>query len=228
MKGRRAGTAPLQFGHACYRGIVVGVDEAGRGPLAGPVLAAAVILCPDRPVDGLDDSKRLTASQRESLAEAIRANAVSYALGRASEREIDRLNILQASLLAMGRAVEALKIAPDHALIDGKICPALRCHTHAVVKGDATFQEIAAASILAKVARDREMMSLHEQFPVYGFAQHKGYPTQEHLRRLKAHGVSPVHRRSFGPVRALLVTVDDENPGRGAVRDEHSQSGLFE
>ena len=183
---------------------IAGVDEAGRGPLAGPVLAAAVILDIHRPIAGLADSKTLSAPRREELAEAIRAHALAWALGSASVEEIDRMNILQASLLAMQRAVQALRLAPDEAWVDGNRAPALACRARAIVRGDATVAAISAASILAKVARDAEMLVLDARFPVYGFARHKGYPTAVHLAALAAHGASPVHRRSFAPVRRVL------------------------
>jgi ribonuclease HII len=196
----------LKFGYANYDGYVVGVDEAGRGPLAGPVVAAAVVLDPNVPIPGLDDSKRLTASKRAQLCQQIKRHALAFALGRASVHEIDEINILQASLLAMRRAVAGLAVAPQCALIDGHIAPGLPCAETPVVKGDATFCEIAAASILAKVERDAQMVVLDYFFPKYGFVRHKGYPTREHLDSLAVHGVSPVHRRSFAPVRKLLGT----------------------
>lgn len=181
-----------------------GVDEAGRGPLAGPVYAACVVLHPGRPIDGLRDSKALSARQRQALAVAIRERAAAWAVARAEVEEIDRLNILQASLLAMARAVGALAVAPAEVLVDGNHCPRLALPVRAVVRGDATVPEIAAASILAKTARDAEMAALHARFPGYGFDRHKGYPTAEHLAALRQLGVSPVHRRSFAPVRDLL------------------------
>lgn len=184
--------------------LVAGVDEAGRGPLAGPVTAAAVILDPDRPIVGVADSKALSASQRERLAETVRAQAHAFALGWASVEEIDTLNILQASLLAMARAVEALPIKPDHVLVDGNQRPVLPCTVEAVVRGDSTVAAISAASILAKVERDAFMLRLDSQFPDYGFARHKGYPSPLHIDRLRALGPTPWHRRSFGPVRAVL------------------------
>jgi ribonuclease HII len=183
---------------------VCGVDEAGRGPLAGPVYAAAVILDPARPVAGLADSKKLTARQREKLSVEIRERAAAWAVATASVEEIDTLNILQASLLAMRRAVEALEPVPDEVLVDGLHRPRLAMAVRAIVRGDATVPEIAAASILAKVGRDAEMLTLHNLHPQYGFDRHKGYPTDAHLRALREHGVSVVHRRSFAPVRALL------------------------
>lgn len=184
---------------------VAGVDEAGRGPLAGPVLAAAVILDPARPIAGLADSKKLSAAQRTRLASAIRERALSWAIAQASVDEIDRINILQASLLAMQRAVAALPLAPDKALIDGNRCPLLDCPAQAIVRGDASVAEISAASILAKVARDAILMELHRCYPEYGFDRHKGYPTKAHLAALNQFGVTPEHRRSFSPVRLLLI-----------------------
>lgn len=183
---------------------VCGVDEAGRGPLAGPVYAAAVILDEANPVDGLADSKKLSARRRERIAAEIRAKAAAWSIASASVEEIDALNILQASLLAMRRAVEGLALAPGEVLVDGLHCPRLAVPVRAVVRGDATVAEIAAASILAKVARDADMRDLHDRFPQYGFDQHKGYPTPTHLAALRTHGVSSVHRRSYAPVRALL------------------------
>jgi len=184
---------------------IAGVDEAGRGPLAGPVLAAAVILDARRPIDGLADSKVLSAARREQLAEAIQRHALAWALGSATVEEIDRMNILQASLLAMQRAVQALGLAPDEAWVDGNRAPALACRVRTIVRGDASVPAISAASILAKVARDTQMIALDAQFPAYGFARHKGYPTPAHLAALAAHGASPVHRRSFAPVRKVLA-----------------------
>lgn len=179
-----------------------GVDEAGRGPLAGAVYAAAVILDPNKPcIAGLTDSKLLSEKKREALFVTIQAEALAWAIASASVEEIDRLNILQASLLAMQRAVEALSIQPTHALIDGNRCPPLNCITRAIVKGDLTEPAISAASILAKVSRDREMYAFDVQYPEYGFAKHKGYPTALHLAALKQWGPSPLHRLSFAPVR---------------------------
>ncbi len=183
-----------------------GVDEAGRGPLAGPVIAAAVILPDGHGLDGLADSKQLSEARREALATQIRQVAIAWAIGRAEVDEIDRLNILQASLLAMRRAVDGLTVRPRRALIDGNRCPELDCPAEAIVRGDATVPAISAASILAKVTRDKEMLALDECYPQYQFARHKGYPTRVHLQALAEHGVSPVHRRSFGPVRRLLET----------------------
>mgnify|MGYP001455993654 FL=1 len=184
--------------------LVAGVDEVGRGPLAGDVVAAAVILT-ESPLEGVTDSKMLTPKRREALAERIRVEAVSWALGRATVAEIDELNILQASLLAMRRAVEALPIQPSLVLVDGNRLPKWPYEARAIVKGDLSEPSIGAASILAKVQRDAEMLALHEHYPAYGFDRHKGYPTKAHLAALKTAGVSPVHRRSFGPVRRLLA-----------------------
>lgn len=184
--------------------LVCGIDEAGRGPLAGPVVAAAVILDPGRPIVGLDDSKRLTGKRREALFDAICDRALAWGLGRAEVAEIDAVNILQASLLAMRRAVAAMQVAPVAALVDGNVLPGLSCPTRAIVGGDASEPCISAASILAKVARDREMVQLDLAYPGYGLAQHKGYPTRQHLEALRQLGVSPAHRRSFAPVRRLI------------------------
>ena len=184
--------------------LVAGVDEVGRGPLAGDVVAAAVILT-DSPPEGVTDSKMLAPERREALAERIRDEAVSWALGRATVAEIDELNILQASLLAMRRAVEALPIQPSLVLVDGNRLPKWSYEARAIVKGDLTEPSIGAASILAKVQRDAEMLALHEHYPAYGFDRHKGYPTKAHLAALETAGISPVHRRSFGPVRRLLA-----------------------
>lgn len=184
--------------------LAAGVDEAGRGPLAGPVVAAAVILDAARPIDGLDDSKALSATRREALAVIIRERARAWALGMASVEEIDRLNILQASLLAMQRAVQGLGVAPRLALVDGNRAPRLDCPVQTVVGGDALIPAISAASILAKVERDALMVALDARYPQYGFAGHKGYPTAAHVAALERHGVSPAHRRSFAPVRRKL------------------------
>jgi len=183
---------------------IAGVDEAGRGPLAGDVLAAAVILDPARPIQGLRDSKKLTAARREELAGEIRERALGWSLARATVAEIDALNILQASLLAMQRAVAALVPQPGFVLVDGNRLPRWRYASEPVVRGDDRVPAIAAASILAKVQRDRELVELDSRYPGYGFAVHKGYPTAAHLAALRELGVSPVHRRSFAPVRALL------------------------
>ena len=184
--------------------IVAGVDEVGRGPLAGDVVAAAVILGDSSPA-GLTDSKALSPRQRERLAETIRSEAVSWSLGRATVAEIDELNILQASLLAMRRAVEALSVQPSLVLVDGNHLPKWPYEARAIVKGDLIEPAISAASIVAKVTRDSEMVILDDQYPGYGFASHKGYPTKAHLAALTSLGVSPVHRRSFGPVKRLLA-----------------------
>ena len=184
--------------------LIAGIDEAGRGPLAGPVVAAAVILDPARPIAGLADSKILSATRREQLAVEIRAKALAWALGRAEAAEIDQINILQATLLAMQRAVANLSIAPDHALVDGNRCPALACSCQAIIKGDATEPAISAASILAKTARDAELRQLDARYPQYGFARHKGYPTAAHREALRRYGPCPEHRRSFAPVAAAL------------------------
>jgi len=184
--------------------LLCGVDEAGRGPLAGPVMAAAVILDPAHSIGGLADSKQLSARKREELAVTIRARARAWAVASASVEEIDTLNILQATLLAMRRAVAGLAVAPQLILVDGLHCPALDAPTRGIVDGDATVAEISAASILAKVARDAEMQMLHDLHPQYGFDRHKGYPTAAHLAALRAHGVSAVHRRSFAPVRLVI------------------------
>ncbi|MCG2584097.1 ribonuclease HII [Massilia sp. TS11] len=184
--------------------IVCGVDEAGRGPLAGPVFAAAVILDPARPVAGLRDSKKLSEARRDELAPRIKEQALAWAIAACSEEEIDRLNILQASMLAMRRAVEALAVQPTLALIDGNRCPVMAVRSIPIVGGDDKVDAISAASILAKTARDAALLVLHETYPQYAFDQHKGYPTALHLERLRLHGVSPVHRRSYAPVKALL------------------------
>ena len=185
-------------------GLVAGVDEAGRGPLAGPVMAAAVILDELRPIRGLADSKALSPRQREKLADAIRAHALCFAVASASAEEIDSLNILQATFLAMRRAVAALRLLPHRVVVDGNRVPLLPMPVAAVIRGDAKIASISAASILAKVERDRLCQGLHELHPQYGFAQHKGYPTAEHLAALDRHGPCSAHRRSFAPVRRLL------------------------
>lgn len=184
---------------------VAGVDEAGRGPLAGPVYAAAVILDPARPIVGLADSKKLTARTRERLAGEICERALAWAVASSSVEEIDCINILQASLLAMRRAVEALPQAPDEVWVDGRHCPQLTMPVRAIVQGDASQPAISAASILAKTARDAELLRLDTLHPGYGLARHKGYPTAAHLAALRAHGVIDIYRRSFAPVRALLA-----------------------
>ncbi len=185
--------------------LICGVDEAGRGPLAGPVFAAAVILNAEKPIDGLRDSKKLSEAKRESLAEKIKQNALAWSIAQASEEEIDKLNILHASMLAMRRAIEGLCMAPTLALIDGNRCPQCAIRTEPIIGGDDKVAEISAASILAKTARDNALLELHERYPHYAFDRHKGYPTALHLERLRLHGVSPVHRRSYAPVRELLA-----------------------
>ena len=185
-------------------GLVCGIDEAGRGPLAGPVVAAAVILDPARPIAGLNDSKKLSGKRREALAGEIRARALAWAVAEASVDEIDRLNILQATFLAMQRAVAALQVPAERALVDGNRCPKLAIPVEAVVKGDGKIASIAAASILAKTVRDAGMTALHAAYPQYGFDRHMGYPTPAHFAALAAHGASPVHRRSFAPVARQL------------------------
>ncbi len=186
--------------------LVCGVDEAGRGPLAGPVYAAAVILDPGWPIDGLADSKALSAPRRQELAVKIRGRALAWAIASASVAEIDAINILQASLLAMRRAVEQLSVAPDQVLVDGNHCPLIDYPVCAIVRGDSTVPAISAASILAKTARDAEMLRLHQLYPQYGLDRHKGYPTAAHLAALERHGVVEIHRRSYAPVRRLLET----------------------
>lgn len=186
--------------------LVAGVDEVGRGPLCGPVITAAVILDPDRPIEGLKDSKKLTEKRREALAVQIREQALAWCVARADVDEIDRLNILHATMLAMRRAVEGLSIQPQLALIDGNRCPQLAVPCEAVVKGDDRVQAIAAASILAKVTRDHEMLELDRQYPGYGIAGHKGYPTPQHLEALARLGATPIHRRSFKPVQQALLS----------------------
>ncbi|MEJ2691664.1 MAG: ribonuclease HII [Candidatus Thiodiazotropha sp.] len=186
------------------REYIAGVDEVGRGPLAGPVVAAAVILHPEHPIEGLNDSKKLSEKRREALDLEIRERALCWALGRAEPQEIDRINILQASLMAMQRAVAALTTQPELALVDGNRAPQLACSVRTIVGGDASEPVISAASIIAKVARDREMVEMDLRYPGYGLAQHKGYPTRQHLEALNRLGVSEIHRRSFGPVQRLL------------------------
>ncbi len=188
--------------------LVCGVDEAGRGPLAGPVFAAAVILDPSRPVAGLRDSKKLSEAKRDALALEIKACALAWSIASCSEEEIDALNILQATMLAMRRAVAGLQRQPTLALIDGNRCPVMPVRAEAIVKGDDKVAEISAASILAKTARDAALAQLHLLYPQYAFDQHKGYPTALHLERLRLHGVSAVHRKSYAPVRALLAPED--------------------
>ena len=185
--------------------LTAGVDEAGRGPLAGPVMAAAVILDLERPIAGLADSKKLSERQREMLEVEIMEKALAWSVARAEVEELDTLNILHATMLAMQRAVNALNPIPQMALIDGNRCPPdLPCRSEAIVKGDQNVAAISAASILAKVARDRELLELEERYPGYGFAKHKGYPTKDHIAALEKLGVSPIHRRTFDPVRRML------------------------
>ena len=184
--------------------LVAGVDEVGRGPLAGAVVAAAVILDPQHAIEGLTDSKKLSEKKRNILAAEIKQKALAWSLGRAEVEEIDRINILQASLLAMQRAVESLNIKPNHLKIDGNQLLSINYSMEAIVKGDLTVAEISAASIIAKVARDKEMVTLDALYPEYGFAAHKGYPTKKHREALIKYGVTPIHRRSFSPVRACL------------------------
>jgi ribonuclease HII len=203
MRSRKR-SAPEQLALAWERpGLVAGVDEAGRGPLAGPVVAAAVILDELLPIRGLADSKTLSPARRERLHDEIRAKALCCSVGLATVEEIDRLNILHATMLAMRRAVAGLRIPPHRVVVDGNRVPALPMPAAAVVKGDALVAAVSAASILAKVHRDRLCLELHERFPAWGFAEHKGYPTPEHLAALARHGACPAHRRSYAPVRAV-------------------------
>lgn len=198
---------PLPFDdvYAPESQLICGVDEAGRGPVAGPVFAAAVILDPDCPIEGLKDSKKLSEVRRSELASLIKQKARAWAIAQCSVAEIDELNILWASMLAMKRAIEMLSIQPELALIDGNRCPkGLAVRAEAIVKGDDKVPAISAASILAKTARDAVMMDLHSQYPEYGFDRHKGYPTAFHLNQLKKYGVSPVHRKTYAPVRKIL------------------------
>ncbi|MGB0865005.1 MAG: ribonuclease HII [Granulosicoccaceae bacterium] len=187
-------------------GLVAGTDEAGRGPLVGSVVAAAVILDPAQPIEGLNDSKKLTAKRRDALYEQIVERALAWHISEASAAEIDDINILWASMLAMKRAVEGLSVRPELVLVDGNRCPDLQIPAQAIVGGDASEICIGAASILAKVHRDRQMEALHLQYPEYGFDRHKGYPTKVHMQALKEHGVIAEHRRSFGPVKKLVLT----------------------
>lgn len=203
----------LGLDFALVEELVAGVDEVGRGPLCGPVVTAAVILDPARPILGLNDSKKLSEARREALFDEIREKALAWCIARAEVEEIDRLNILHATLLAMQRAVEGLAVTPRLALIDGNRCPKLAVPCAPVVKGDSRVPAIAAASILAKVSRDREMQALELQYPGYGIAGHKGYPTAEHLRALQQLGATPIHRRSFAPVRAALAAADAAEAG---------------
>ncbi|MGL5954030.1 MAG: ribonuclease HII [Providencia rustigianii] len=184
--------------------LIAGVDEVGRGPLVGAVVTAAVILDPNNPIEGLADSKKLTEKKREKLFDEIKEKALCWCIGRAEPNEIDELNILHATMLAMQRAVAGLSITPEFVLVDGNRCPKLSMPSQAVVKGDSLVQEISAASILAKVVRDREMVELDKVFPEYGFAKHKGYPTAYHLEKLAQFGATEFHRKSFAPVRRAL------------------------
>ncbi|MFZ7200427.1 ribonuclease HII [Avibacterium avium] len=193
-----------EFVYPDYK-LIAGVDEVGRGPLVGAVVTAAVILDPNNPIEGLTDSKKLSHKKRLALAEEIKQKAKAWALGRAEPEEIDELNILHATMLAMQRAVNQLKITPHFVLVDGNRIPPLPMPAQAVVKGDSLVAEISAASILAKVARDLEMEELDKRYPQYAFAQHKGYPTKLHLEKLAEHGPLPQHRRSFAPVKKLIT-----------------------
>jgi len=210
-KAAKASTEPEQL-DLLFRpvtGLVAGVDEAGRGPLAGPVVAAAVILDELQPIEGLADSKKLSAKQRERLYDEIRAKALCCCIAEASVEEIDEINILQATMLAMRRAVEGLRLKPSLVQVDGNRLPVLKVPAEAIVKGDAKVAAISAASILAKVHRDRLCDELHQAYPQYGFDGHKGYPTADHVAALKQHGVTPAHRRSFGPVKVVLGLAPD-------------------
>ena len=199
---------PLPPFECRYRGrLLAGVDEVGRGPLVGAVVTAAVILNPERPIPGLADSKKLTDKRREVLYEQIIEHAASWSLGRCEAGEIDRLNIFQATMVAMERAVAGLHVAPEYVLVDGNRCPGWRWASEPVVKGDSRVEAISAASIIAKVTRDREMAVLHEEFPEYGFASHKGYPTPVHLEALGRLGATAHHRRSFRPVQDAIDAV---------------------
>ena len=187
-----------------YSGSIAGVDEVGRGPLAGAVVTAAVILDPQNPISGLADSKKLSEKKRQLLAQEIKEKALDYCIARAEHTEVDDLNIFHATLLAMQRAVEGLKIIPDKVLVDGKFCPQLAHPCEAVIKGDSKVAAISAASIIAKVARDNEMIALDKIYPGYGFAQHKGYPTKQHIAALQEQGICPEHRKSFKPVQKII------------------------
>ena len=194
---------PIPDYHSLYQ-YIAGVDEVGRGPLAGPVVTAAVILDQSNPIKGLADSKKLTEAQREELAIEIQEKAICWSLGRAEVEEIDRINILQATLLAMQRAVSGLQQKPEFVLVDGNRCPAFHCPADAIIKGDSRVAEISAASIVAKVARDNEMVQLDRQYPGYGLGKHKGYPTKAHIEAMTKLGVTSIHRRSYGPVRKVM------------------------
>jgi len=196
---------PFEFSEALkHKKNIAGVDEVGRGPLAGAVVAAAVILDPNNPIEGLRDSKKLSEQKREFLFSEIQSKSLAWGVGRAEVEEIDQINILQASLLAMQRAIAVLSFLPEHVLVDGNRCPAGDLPMTAVIKGDDRVDVIAAASIIAKVTRDRELVTLDEVYPGYGLAQHKGYPTKAHIAALQTLGVSDIHRRSFGPVKKIL------------------------
>lgn len=193
--------------------LLAGVDEVGRGPLIGDVVTAAVILDPNKPILGLADSKKLSEKKRKALAQIIRRDALCWAIGRASPQEIDELNILQATLLAMARAVQALSVQPEHVVVDGNRCPKWAYSSEAIIKGDGLIAEISAASIIAKVARDHEMLALDKQHPEYGFAKHKGYPTPLHLAKLNELGPLSLHRMSFKPVQLALAARDGQLAG---------------
>ena len=186
--------------------LVAGVDEVGRGPLAGPVVAAAVILDPKKPIDGLCDSKKMSANRRLEMSDKIKSNSLAWSLGRAEVKEIDEINILQASLLAMKRAIEVLNIEPDIVLVDGNYTPSINFKKKAIVKGDSFISEISAASIIAKVERDNEMIALDKIYPGYGFSSHKGYPTKQHIESLKKLGITDIHRITFSPVSKYLLS----------------------
>lgn len=208
-------------------GWICGVDESGRGPLAGPVFAACVVLDPCRPIEGLADSKTLSEEKRNYLTLAIKTHSIAWAIGSASVHEIDRINILQASLLAMKRAVANLSVTPGRVLVDGNHSPRVRYPVTTIVRGDSLVPEISAASILAKTARDAVMVALHRRYPHYGFEQHKGYSTEQHLAALRAHGVSAAHRRSFAPVREILAGVSESALPTGPAMEEAPISGVF-
>ena len=186
--------------------LIAGVDEVGRGPLAGPVVAAAVILDPKKPIDGLCDSKKMSANRRLEMSDKIKSNSLAWSLGRAEAKEIDEINILQASLLARKRAIEVLNIEPDIVLVDGNYTPSVNFKKKAIVRGDSLISEISAASIIAKVERDNEMIALDEIYPGYGFSSHKGYPTKQHIESLKRLGITDIHRITFSPVSKYLLS----------------------
>ncbi|WP_343628635.1 ribonuclease HII [Roseateles sp.] len=219
MRSRKSSAAepPEQLGLEWAReGLLCGVDEAGRGPLAGPVVAAAVILDDQNPIKGLGDSKVLSEKKREQLFDEIRAKALCFCIAEATVEEIDQINILQATMLAMRRAVEGLRLKPARVQVDGNRLPVLRIPAEAIVKGDALVPAISAASILAKVHRDRFCLQMHEQYPQYGFDNHKGYGTREHLEALRLHGASAWHRQTFAPVRTLELSAVSLTIGVGA------------